>query len=70
MCDRLAQFRWKAILVEATLEDIKRGFCNDDLPSRVHPNAVCGTFDAIEAKFGIPVIYTSADPDLPHQSTY
>lgn len=25
-CDRLARFRWKAILVEATLEDIKGGF--------------------------------------------
>lgn len=64
MCGRLARFRWKAILVEATLEDIKRGFYNDDLPSRVHPNAVCGTFDAIEAKFGIPVIYASVDRDL------
>jgi len=25
----------------------------------VHPNAVFGTFDALEARFGIPVIYTS-----------
>ena len=23
------------------------------------PNAVCGTYDAIEAKFGIPIIYTA-----------
>ena len=35
-----------------------------DYPLGVHPNAVCGTLDAIEAKFGIPVIYTSADRDL------
>ncbi|MBE3109849.1 MAG: hypothetical protein IMZ46_04940 [Acidobacteria bacterium] len=59
-CDRLARFSVKAILVEATLEDIKGGFESVDFPSEVHPNAVCGTLDAIEAKFGIPIIYTSA----------
>ena len=63
-CERLARFPWKAILVEATLEDIKGGYESVDFPSEVHPNAVCGTLDAIEAKFSIPVIYTSADRDL------
>jgi ERCC4-type nuclease len=63
-CARLARFRWKAILVEATFEDIKGGFEQFDIPSEVHPNAVCGTLDAIEAKFGIPVIYTSTLQDL------
>ena len=63
-CARLARFRWKAILVEATLEDIKGGFEQFDIPTEVHPNAVCGTLDAIEAKFGIPVIYTSTLQDL------
>jgi ERCC4-type nuclease len=63
-CARLAQFKWKAILVEATLEDIKGGFGAFDIPSEVHPNAVCGTLDAIEAKFGIPVIYTSTIQNL------
>jgi len=63
-CSRLALFPWKAILVEATLEDIKGGFEQFDIPSGVHPNAVCGTLDAIEAKFGIPVIYTSTVRDL------
>ena len=63
-CGRLARFRWKAILVEATLEDIKGGFELFDIPSEVHPNAVCGALDAIEAKFGIPVIYTSTVRDL------
>ncbi len=58
-CRRLSHFRWKAILVEATFEDIKRGFA-PGIPSEVHPNAVCGTLDAIEAKFGIPVIYASS----------
>jgi len=63
-CERLAKFRWKAILIEATLEDIKGGFEQFDIPSAVHPNAVCGTLDAIEAKFGIPVIYTSTNRNL------
>ena len=64
VCGRLARFRWKAILVEATLEDIKAGFDAFDVPSDVHPNAVCGLLDAVEAKFGIPVIYTSRARDL------
>jgi ERCC4-type nuclease len=63
-CHRLAGFKWKAILIEATLEDIKGGFEQFDIPSGVHPNAVCGTLDAIEAKFGIPIIYTSTIRDL------
>lgn len=63
-CERLARFPWKAILVEATLEDIKGGFGLFDIPSKVHPNAVCGTLDAIEAKFGIPIIYTSTVRDI------
>ena len=58
-CARLARFQWKAILIEATLEDIKGGFAQFGIPSDVHPNAVVGTLDAIEAKFGIPIIYTS-----------
>jgi len=32
---------------------------DEDLLTEAHPNAVCGTYDAIEAKFGIPIIYTS-----------
>ncbi len=60
-CARLSTFRWKAILVEATFEDIKGGFEQFAIPSEVHPNVVCGTLDAIEAKFGIPVIYIQLD---------
>jgi len=63
-CGRLSKFTWKAIMIEATLEDIKGGFEAFDIPSNVHPNAVCGTLDAIEAKFGIPVILTSTNRDL------
>lgn len=60
-CERLAGFRWKAILVEATYEEMKTTYDvqGDDIVSDAHPNAVCGTYDAIEAKFGIPVLYTS-----------
>lgn len=60
-CERLAAFRWKAILIEATYEDLKSYYRDfgDDLQTEAHPNAVCGTYDAIEAKFGIPVLYTS-----------
>ena len=30
----------------------------------MHPNAVCGILNAIEAKFGIPIIYSSGIQDL------
>lgn len=63
-CARMAKFKWKAILVEATFEDIKSGFERFDIPSGTHPNAVTGTLDAIEAKFGIPILYTSTFRDL------
>jgi ERCC4-type nuclease len=63
-CARLAQFTWKAILVEATFEDIKGGIARFEIPSEVHPNSICGTLDAIEAKFGIPVIYASRFREL------
>lgn len=59
-CARLAKFRWKAILIEATYEDMKTPYYKfDDLQTEAHPNAVCGTLDAIEAKFGIPILYSS-----------
>jgi ERCC4-type nuclease len=64
VCARLSQFKWKAILIEATMEDLKQGFQQCDIPSDVHPNSVCGFLDAIEAKFSIPVIYTSRIKDL------
>ena len=63
-CERLAKFRWRAILVEASFEDIKSGWGEFGIPSGVHPNAVCGTLDAIEAKLGIPIIYTSTHREL------
>ena len=60
-CERLATFRWKAIIIEATYEEMKSYYHaqDEDLLTAAHPNAVCGSYDAIEAKFGIPIIYTS-----------
>ena len=56
-CERLAEYRWRALLVEASYEDIKSPY--DEGFTEAHPNAVSGTLDALEVKFGIPVIYTS-----------
>ena len=64
-CARLAKFRWKAILIEASYEDMKTPYhWFEDLQTEAHPNAVCGTLDAIEAKFGIPILYSSRNRDL------
>lgn len=63
-CARMAKFRWKAILIEASYEDIKRGWEDSEIYSDVHPNSVSGLLDAVEAKFGIPVLLTSRNRDL------
>ena len=57
LCEQLAKYRWRALLVEASYEDIKSPY--DENYTLAHPNAVSGTLDALEAKFGIPVIYAS-----------
>jgi len=57
LCEQLAQYRWCALLVEASYEDIKSPY--DEENTLAHPNAVSGTLDALEARFGISVIYTS-----------
>jgi len=56
-CERLSMYRWRALLVEASYEDIKSPY--DEGYTKAHPNAVSGSLDALEVKFGIPVIYTS-----------
>lgn len=58
LCEKLAQYRWRALFVEASYEDIKSPY-PEKYNTLAHPNAVSGTLDALEAKFGIPVIYTS-----------
>lgn len=57
-CALLARFRHSAILIEATYEEVK-SYYDDSLCTYAHPNAVSGSLDALEARFGIPVIYTS-----------
>ncbi|MBI5848848.1 MAG: hypothetical protein HZB31_13055 [Nitrospirae bacterium] len=64
-CASLAKFRWKAILIEASYEELKTPYHRfEDLITEAHPNAVCGTLDAIEAKFGIPILYSSRNRHL------
>lgn len=58
MCEQLAQYRWRALLVEASYEDIKSPY-DKEYTTMAHPNAVSGTLDALEARFCIPIIYTS-----------
>jgi len=57
LCEKLVKYKWRALLVEASYEDIKSPY--DEDYTLAHPNAVSGTLDALEAKFGIPVIYAS-----------
>lgn len=57
-CERLAQYRWRALLVEASYEDVKSPY-DEELNTKAHPNAISGLLDAVEARFGIPIIYTS-----------
>ena len=58
MCEKLAQYQWRALLIEASYEDIKTPY-DEEYNTLAHPNAVSGTLDALEARFSIPVIYTS-----------
>ena len=58
-CEKMSKYRWKALLVEASYEDIKTPYYEDEYNTLAHPNAVSGTLDALEARYGIPVIYTS-----------
>ena len=58
MCEKMTKFRWRALIVEASYEEIKTVYPKE-LQTMAHPNAVSGSLDALEAKFGIPVIYSS-----------
>lgn len=62
LCEQLAKYKWSALLVEAGYEDIKSPYDADY--TLAHPNAVSGTLDALEARFGIPVIYASCYKQL------
>ena len=61
-CQKLARYRHRAILLEASYEEVKSTY--ESLYSLAHPNAISGSLDAVEARFGIPIIYASGDRDL------
>jgi ERCC4-type nuclease len=61
-CARLAKLKYRALLVEASYEEVKSHY--DDFSSMAHPNAISGSLDALEAKFGIPIIYASSHRPL------
>jgi len=58
MCEKMTRYRWRAFLIEASYEDVKSVY-GLEYGTLAHPNAVSGTLDALEARFNIPVIYTS-----------
>ncbi len=58
-CEKMTKYRWRALLIEASYEDIKTPYDYDEYNTSAHPNAVSGTLDALEARYGISVIYTS-----------
>lgn len=59
LCEKMTKYRWRALLIEASYEDIKTPYDYVEYNTLAHPNAVSGTLDALEARYGIPVIYTS-----------
>jgi ERCC4-type nuclease len=61
LCEKMSQYRWRALLVQASYENVKSPYGEY---TRAHPNAISGTLDALEARYGIPVIYTSRYQDL------
>lgn len=58
-CERMMAFKYRAILVEATYEQVKSPYRHTDF-IEAHPNGVSGSLDALEVKFLIPVIYASS----------
>ena len=56
--ERMQDFPYRAILVEASYDDVKSPYHFTD-DTTAHPNGVSGSLDALEVRFGIPVIYTS-----------
>jgi ERCC4-type nuclease len=61
--ERMQAFPHRAILVEASYEDVKSPYTFHE-EVMAHPNGVSGSLDALEVKFGIPVIYTSRNRAL------
>jgi len=62
LCESLATYRHRAIIIEASLEDVKSPYPSGY--TTAHPNGIAGSLDAIEAKYGIGIIYTSRHKPL------
>lgn len=60
-CDRLAEFPYRAILIEASYEEINSPYHEY---TETHPNGISGSLDAIETKYSIPIILTSSIREL------
>jgi ERCC4-type nuclease len=77
-CERLSEYHYRAIIVEATYEEIKTPYPEEvyrrggepagrapgRLHTRAHPNGISGSLDAINARFGIGILYTSRNRAL------
>lgn len=61
--ERMQAFPYRAILIEASYDDVKSPY-NFTADTVAHPNGVSGSLDALEVRFGIPVIYTSRNRAL------
>jgi DNA excision repair protein ERCC-4 len=59
-CERLACFRHRGILIEATYETVKSPYTFAE-GLRAHPNGVAGSLDGIEARWSIPITYAGAN---------
>jgi ERCC4-type nuclease len=57
-CERLAELRYKAILIEATWEDVKSPYTFWKGVT-AHPNGVAGSIEAIAARWQIQILYSS-----------
>ena len=53
-CEKMTKYRWRALLIEASYEDIKSSYDQDEYNTSAHPNAVSGTLDALEAGKSAP----------------
>lgn len=63
-CERLADIPYRAILIEATWEELKSPYEDGEIQSLAHPNAIVGTLIAIQARWNIPVVTTSRQRPL------
>ena len=61
-CEKLTEYPYRAILIEASYEDVKSPYASEW--TNAHPNGIAGSLDAVECKYGIPVMYTSQNRQL------